>query len=88
MASYVFRLYVAGDGPRDRSAKHYLNRFCREQLDDQCHVEVIDILAQPDQAAVAGILASQIAFSCLPPQAATHFMAEPYPMCLRDFSFW
>jgi circadian clock protein KaiB len=46
------RLFVAGDEPNSRQARHNLDLLCEEYLDGQVDVEVIDVL-KDFRAAVA-----------------------------------
>ncbi|MBL9186663.1 MAG: circadian clock KaiB family protein [Opitutaceae bacterium] len=45
-----FRLYVAGDSPNSAQAKMNLERLCREHLPDRHHIDVIDVLSEPERA--------------------------------------
>jgi circadian clock protein KaiB len=44
------RLYVAGQSPKSRAALENLRRFCEEHMAGQYHIEVIDLLEQPQLA--------------------------------------
>jgi circadian clock protein KaiB len=41
---YHFRLFVAGDEPNSAIAKASLDRICVEYLEQDCRVDVIDVL--------------------------------------------
>lgn len=41
---YHFRLFVAGDEPNSAIAKASLDRICAEYLEQDCRIEIIDIL--------------------------------------------
>jgi circadian clock protein KaiB len=44
---YVLRLYVAGDGPRSRTAIENVKRVCDDYLYDRCDLEIIDLCRNP-----------------------------------------
>lgn len=52
----VLKLYVSGTMPRSQLAIRRLNQICRHL--DECEVEVIDVLVQPERAEAARILAT------------------------------
>lgn len=54
---YNFRLYVAGQTPRSLMAIANLKRICEEHLASQYHIEVIDLMANPQLASTDQILA-------------------------------
>jgi len=58
VTEYVFELYVAGDGIRSRVALDTLTRMCDERLAGRYEITVIDVLAQPELAERAKILAT------------------------------
>lgn len=47
---YVLRLYVAGDTPQSLIAEQNLRELCNEHLVGRCHIEIIDLLKNPDLA--------------------------------------
>ena len=49
-ASWVLRLYVAGQTPRSLAAISNLHRICDEHLGGNCQVEVVDLLERPQLA--------------------------------------
>ena len=49
-AAWELRLYVAGQTPRSLTAFENLIKICEEHLAGQYHVEVIDLLEQPQLA--------------------------------------
>lgn len=55
-ASIEFRLYVAGEAPNSQQAVVNLNAFCRRYLADRHHIEIVDVLQQPQRALDEGIL--------------------------------
>ena len=48
--SYNLRLYVAGQTPKSLTAIANLKRICEEHLTDRYHIEVIDLLKNPQLA--------------------------------------
>ena len=55
--SYELRLYVAGQTPKSLTAFANLKKICEEHLAGQYHIEVIDLLQQPQLASGDQILA-------------------------------
>lgn len=55
--NYELRLYVAGQTPKSLTAFANLKRICDEHLAGQYHIEVIDLLKQPQLASGDQILA-------------------------------
>jgi circadian clock protein KaiB len=58
VAEYSFELYVAGDGIRSRTAVETLTAMCDELLAGRYDLVVIDVLAEPERAEEARILAT------------------------------
>lgn len=58
MAFFEFELYVAGDVPRSRSAVRALTSLCEEHLSGRYELTVIDVVAHPERAESARILAT------------------------------
>jgi circadian clock protein KaiB len=54
---WQLRLYVAGQTPRSMAALENLRRICEEHLAGRYHVEVIDLLENPQLAAGDQIVA-------------------------------
>jgi circadian clock protein KaiB len=48
---YELRLYVAGQTPKSVLALKNITQYCREHLAGQYHIEVIDLLKNPQLAA-------------------------------------
>ncbi|HJS55882.1 MAG TPA: circadian clock KaiB family protein [Chitinophagaceae bacterium] len=48
--TWELRLYVAGKTPRSVTALQNLQRYCENHLAGQYHIEVIDLLIQPQLA--------------------------------------
>ncbi len=55
--TYLLRLYVAGQTPRSVTAFANLKKICEEHLAGQYHIEVVDLLENPQLAAGDQILA-------------------------------
>ncbi|HLO33140.1 MAG TPA: circadian clock protein KaiB [Anaerolineales bacterium] len=55
--AYELRLYVAGQTPKSLTAFANLKKICEEHLAGQYHIEVIDLLKQPQLASGDQILA-------------------------------
>jgi circadian clock protein KaiB len=54
---FELRLYVAGQTPNSLSALNNLKKICKEHMDEQYRIEVIDLLANPQLARGDQILA-------------------------------
>ncbi len=54
---WKLKLYVADDKPPSKNAYANLQRLCDEHLKDQCNVEIIDILENPEVASKEQIVA-------------------------------
>jgi circadian clock protein KaiB len=49
-ANWLLRLYIAGQSPKSLAAISNLHRICKEHLAGEYHVEVIDLLENPQLA--------------------------------------
>ncbi len=47
---WELKLYVAGKTPKSVAALKNLNKYCKEHLEGQYHLEVIDLLEKPQLA--------------------------------------
>ena len=54
---FELRLYVAGQTPKSLTALNNLKKICKEHMDDQYRIEIIDLLANPQLARGDQILA-------------------------------
>lgn len=63
---FLLRLYVTGQTPRSEQAVANLQRICEEQLDNQYHVEIIDVLERPQLAEDEKIIATPTLIKRLP----------------------
>lgn len=63
---YKLRLFVAGSTVRSRQAIENLRRICREQLDGNVDLEVVDIYQQPELAERYQVIAAPTLVKLLP----------------------
>jgi circadian clock protein KaiB len=61
------RLYVAGQTPRSIAAFSNLKKICEEHLSGKYHIEVVDLLEEPQLASGDQILAIPTLVRKLPP---------------------
>ena len=64
---WKLKLYIAGETPKSLTAIANLQKLCKEQLNDKCEVEVIDLRKNPDLAEDKQILALPTLIRELPP---------------------
>ncbi|WP_029893361.1 circadian clock KaiB family protein [Desulfohalovibrio reitneri] len=64
---YLLKLFVTGKSPRADRAYRNLERICREELDWEYEIEVIDVLERPQLAEEEKILATPTLIKLLPP---------------------
>ena len=57
LKSYELRLYVAGQTPKSLAAFANLKKICEEHLAGEYHIEIIDLLKEPQLASGDQILA-------------------------------
>ena len=55
--TWELRLYVAGQTPKSLAAFANLKKICEEHLKDKYHIEVVDLLKNPQLAGGDPILA-------------------------------
>jgi len=67
MRKYLLKLYITGNTPRSQRAIANLLRICRDELNDQYKVEIIDVLEQPQLAEDEKILVTPTLIKQLPP---------------------
>ena len=53
---FMFRLYVAGDGPNSLQAMANLAQLCEAHLADRYEIEIVDVLRDPKRALTESIL--------------------------------
>ncbi|PSF39469.1 circadian clock protein KaiB [Aphanothece hegewaldii CCALA 016] len=67
MNKYTLKLYITGNSIKSQRAIANLFRICKEELDDQYIVEIIDVLEQPQLAEQEKILVTPTLIKQLPP---------------------
>jgi circadian clock protein KaiB len=67
LSKYLLTLYVTGTSPRTKIAIENLNRICRQELEGQYELEIIDVLEHPQRAEDEKILATPTLIKQLPP---------------------
>ncbi len=67
MNKYILKLYITGNSAKSQRAIANIFRICREELDDQYVVEIIDVLEQPYLAEQEKILVTPTLIKQLPP---------------------
>lgn len=55
-ASFVFRLYVAGEAPNSLLALRNLKVLCNDHYRDDYHIDVVDVLLSPERAWTDGVI--------------------------------
>jgi circadian clock protein KaiB len=65
--TWELRLYVAGQTPKSLAAFANLKKICEEHLKGKYHIEVVDLLKNPQLAAGDQILAIPTLVRKLPP---------------------
>jgi len=63
---FVFRLFVAGINHKSKKAIENLRELCKENIDAECEIEVIDIYKQPIFAKEGKIIAAPTLIKELP----------------------
>ena len=53
----VLQLFIANRTPLSVMAIANLDHICQERLPDRCHIEIIDLQTNPDQATTENIVA-------------------------------
>jgi circadian clock protein KaiB len=64
---FLLKLYVAGSSPRATLAIENLKRICEKDLSGRYHLEIIDVLKNPELAEQDKILATPTLIKQLPP---------------------
>ncbi|MCC9166444.1 circadian clock KaiB family protein [Pontibacter harenae] len=57
MSKHEFQLFINGHSPNSIEAVDTLLKICKENLNDNYNLEIIDIQKDPDKAEKAGIIA-------------------------------
>lgn len=55
---YAFKLYIASNTINSQIAIINLQQICQDELNNECHIEVIDILEELEQAEAEKIVAT------------------------------
>jgi len=66
MNDYRLKLFISGQNLRSRSAIKNLRHICEEELADQCELDIIDVLEQPQEAEDEKILATPTLIKAVP----------------------
>lgn len=74
---WVLHLYIAGNTPNCKLALENLRNFCQKELHNQYHIEVVDILRQPEMAEKNNIIAIPTVIKVKP---------QPRQYIIGDFS--
>ena len=67
MPNYILKLYITGRTPRSERAISNLKSICKDELDGQYELRVIDVLESPQLAEEDRILATPTLIKSLPP---------------------
>lgn len=62
----ILRLFIAGMNPKSKNAIENLRELCKENIDVECEIEVIDIYQQPIFAKEGKIIAAPTLIKELP----------------------
>ncbi len=66
MATYSYRIYVAGHRPSSRVVVDNLRELCEARVPGDYELEVVDVLHEPDRAEVARIMATPTVLKLAP----------------------
>ena len=64
---WELRIYVAGETPKSKAAIENLRKVCEEHLKGRYHIEVVDLMKNPQLAAEEQIFAVPTVVRQLPP---------------------
>lgn len=67
MKKYLLKLYVTGKTPRSEKAIINLKQICRDYLNEEYELQVIDVIENPQYAEEDKILATPTLIRVLPP---------------------
>ena len=67
MSAYLLRLYITGNSINSQRAIANLLKLCKEELNNQYQVEIIDVLEEPHKAESEKILVTPTLIKQLPP---------------------
>jgi circadian clock protein KaiB len=57
-ANFMLRLYIVGQSPKSQAAISNLQQFVGEYISDRCHIEITDVLVNPELAISDNIIAT------------------------------
>lgn len=57
-ANFMLRLYIVGQSPKSQAAISNLQQFVGEHISDRCHIEITDVLVNPELAISDNIIAT------------------------------
>lgn len=66
MATYSYRIYVAGNRPESRRAVTNLRALCEASVCGDYELEVVDVFHQPDRAEVARVMVTPTVIKLAP----------------------
>lgn len=66
MATYSYRIYVAGNRPQSRRAVANLRALCEASVCGDYELEVVDVFHQPDRAEVARVMVTPTVIKLAP----------------------
>ena len=66
MATYSYRIYVAGNRPESRRAVANLRALCEASVCGDYEVEVVDVFHRPDRAEVARVMVTPTVIKLAP----------------------
>jgi circadian clock protein KaiB len=55
---YVFTLYITGENIHAQAAIKNLQRICETAMTEECEVQIVDVLQQPEEAETHYIIAT------------------------------
>ncbi len=67
LSKYNLKLYITGTNPRAEAAIANLRRICDDELKGEYHLEIVDVLENPEAAETDRILATPTLIKSLPP---------------------
>jgi circadian clock protein KaiB len=65
-ATFVFRLYVAGEAPNSILALHNLKAICQKFYRDDYRIDVVDVLLSPERAWAEGVIVTPMVLRVSP----------------------
>ena len=57
-ANFMLRLYIVGQSPKSQTALSNLHQFVGKYISDRCHIEITDVLVNPELAISDNIIAT------------------------------